>query len=118
MESAAVAAVPLAPHTKEEKEQIRIILKDSVDKSVPYQHRSEYLQELMKREHYFSATPNDIGRTNLMEHDIELSDKDPVYTPQFRLPHEQLQFIRQNVVGWLKSGIVEMANSKYNSPIF
>jgi hypothetical protein len=41
-----------------------------------------------------------------------------VYTQQFTLPIEQIQFIKENVMGWLDAGIVERANSPYNSPIF
>jgi hypothetical protein len=31
---------------------------------------------------------------------------------------EQIEFIRENVMGWLNAGIVERANWPYNSPIF
>jgi hypothetical protein len=41
-----------------------------------------------------------------------------VYTQQFRLPMEQIEFIKENVMGWLDAGIVKRANSRYNSPIF
>jgi hypothetical protein len=41
-----------------------------------------------------------------------------VYIQQFRLPMEQIEFIKENVMGWLDAGIVKRANSPYNSPIF
>jgi hypothetical protein len=31
---------------------------------------------------------------------------------------EQIEFIKENVMGWLDAGIVERANSPYNNPIF
>jgi hypothetical protein len=66
----------------------------------------------------FSADEMDLGRTNIVESYIDLRDKEPVYTQQFRLPMEQIEFIKENVMGWLDAGIVERANSPYNSPIF
>jgi hypothetical protein len=60
----------------------------------------------------------DLGRTNFVESYIDLRDKEPVYTQQFRLPMEQIKFIKKNVIGWLDAGIVERANLLYNSPIF
>jgi hypothetical protein len=66
----------------------------------------------------FSADTMDLGRTNIVESYIDLRDKEPVYTQLFRLPMEQIEFIKENVMGWLEAGIVERANSPYNSPIF
>jgi hypothetical protein len=60
----------------------------------------------------------DLGRTNIVESYIDLRDKEPVYTQQFRLPIEQIEFIKENFMGWLDAGIVERANLPYNSPIF
>jgi hypothetical protein len=31
---------------------------------------------------------------------------------------EQIEFIKENVMGWLDAGIVKRANLPYNSPIF
>jgi hypothetical protein len=66
----------------------------------------------------FSADKMDLGITNIVESYIDLRDKEPVYTQKFRLPMEQIEFIKENVMGWLDAGIVERANSPYNSPIF
>jgi hypothetical protein len=49
---------------------------------------------------------------------IDLRDKEPVYKQQFRLPMKQIEFIKENVMGWLDAGIFKKANSPYNSPIF
>jgi hypothetical protein len=59
----------------------------------------------------FSADELDLGRTNIVESYIDLRDKEPVYPQQFRLPMEQIEFIKENVLGWLDAGIVERANS-------
>ena len=73
---------------------------------------------LMARQHFFSADNLDLGFTYLEQHTIYLKDKDPVFSPQFRLPAEHLKLIQENVAGWLKAGIIERSRSPYNSPIF
>jgi hypothetical protein len=55
----------------------------------------------------FSADEMDLGRTNIVESYIDLRDKEPVYTQQFRLPIEKIEFIKENVMGWLDAGIVK-----------
>jgi len=65
-----------------------------------------------------STTPFDLGRATLHTHNISLRDKEPVYTKQFPLKPEEYQKIRHDVAEWIRIGIVEPANSPYNSPIF
>ena len=65
-----------------------------------------------------STDQHDLGRTETIEHEIELADKSPVYTQQYRLPLEQLNLVKDHLAAWLRAGIVEPARSKYNSPIF
>jgi hypothetical protein len=66
----------------------------------------------------FSADEMDLRRTTIVESYIDLRDKAPVDTQQFRLPMEQIKFIKEKVRGWLDAGIVKRVNLPYNSPIF
>ena len=34
------------------------------------------------------------------------------------MAHDQLQLIKDNVVGWLRAGLIERSNSKFNAPAF
>jgi hypothetical protein len=72
----------LREHTKDELEVIRKSITD-VNRTVPYQYRSDYIAMLMARQHYFSADSLDLGFTDLEQHTIDLKDKDPVFSPQF-----------------------------------
>jgi hypothetical protein len=49
---------------------------------------------LMARQHFFSADNLDLGFRDLEQHTIYLKDKDPVFSPQFRLPAEHLKLIQ------------------------
>jgi hypothetical protein len=108
----------LREHTREELEIIRKLITDNVNRTVPYQYQSEYIAMLMARQHFFSADNLDLGFTDLEQHTIDLKDKDPVFSPQFRLLAEHLKLIQENVAGWLQAGIIERSRSPYNSPIF
>jgi hypothetical protein len=81
----------LREHTHEELEVIRKLITVNVNRTVPYQYRSEYMAMLMARQHFFSADNLDLGFTDLEQHTIDLKDKDPVFSPQFRLPAEHLK---------------------------
>jgi hypothetical protein len=73
----------LREHTKDELEVIRKLITDNVNRTVPYQYRSKYITILMARQHFFSADNLDLGFTDLEQHTIDLTDKDPVFSPQF-----------------------------------
>jgi hypothetical protein len=107
------------PHTAEDTEKIKHALDDRIrEANIPYVERPKYQQMLYSMSAAFSADEMDLGRTNILESYIDLRDKEPVYTQQFRLPMEQIEFIKENVMGCLDAGIVERANLPYNSPIF
>ena len=52
-----------------------------------------------------SRDKHDLGLSSTIMHDVELSDKTPVYTQQYRLPLEQLNLIKEHLAAWIKSGI-------------
>lgn len=81
-------------------------------------HRSKYKTLLMEYADVFSLTSLDLGFSDKVIHDIQLRDKEPVYTKQFPLPADDYDLIRRNVQEWIKIGIVETSKSKYNSPVF
>jgi hypothetical protein len=92
------------PHTAEDTGNIKHALDDRIrEANIPYVERPQYREMLYSMSAAFSADEMDLWRTNIVESYIDLRDKEPVYTQQFRLPMEH---------------IVERANSPYNSPIF
>jgi hypothetical protein len=107
------------PHTAEDMEKIKHALDDRISEAnIPYVKRPRYQQMLYSMSAAFSADKMDVRRTNIVESYTDLRDKEPVFTQQFRLPMEQIDLIKENVMGCLDAGIVERANSPYNSSIF
>jgi predicted aspartyl protease len=106
------------PHTEADKKVIFEGLAASINNSVPYQYQQEYFERLTALHDNFSADSLDLGFSNLISHEINVKDNNPTYRQQFRLAHDHLQFIKDNVMGWLKAGIIEKSRSPYNAPLF
>jgi hypothetical protein len=73
----------LCKHMREELEVIWKLITDNINRTVPYQYRSEYIAMLMAPQHFFSADNLDLGFTDLEQHTIDFKDKDPVFSPRF-----------------------------------
>jgi hypothetical protein len=96
------------PHTAEDTEKIKHPLDDRIrEANIPYVERPKYQQMLYSMSAAFSADEMDLRRTNIVESYIDLRDKEPVYTQQFRLAMKHIEFIKKNVMGWLDAGIVD-----------
>ena len=80
--------------------------------------KHRYLKEFYKFPQVFSLYKNDLGRCQLIQHEILLKTKEPVYIKQFKIPEGHQQAVKDQVKEWLKLGIVQTTRSRYNSPIF
>ena len=79
----------------------------------------QMLRKTIKRfEPVISKNKFDLGLTNLYTHKIHLTDTSPVYHKQFPIPVEHAPVIEEHVERWLQLGVVEPAQSPYNSPVF
>jgi hypothetical protein len=104
---------PLPPSLERQKQ----LLAD-LTLTVPDAQRQKYVDLIFANHDVFSKDKNDLGRANNFTHKIDLKDKAPVYIPQYRLPDTHKIKLEQQVDEWLKMGIIQPSNSKYNSPIF
>ena len=116
-EAQQAAAVPPADKAAAMRD-LHVKIRDIVNADLPERERLQYIKMLSNYLDVFSTSKHDIGRTDTVVHNVKVRDAEPVYTQQYRLPFDQLQVIRDHVGAWLKSGVIERANSKYNSPIF
>ena len=55
-------------------------------------------------------------RTNL--HEITLKTNKPIFVKQFMISDVHMEKKEKHVIEWLQLGVIEPAQSKYNSPIF
>ena len=86
--------------------------------NVPASERTLYSNILVENFDVFSKDKLDLGVANNFEHRITLHDTQPSYIKQFRIPEAHRDSLAGQVTEWLKLGIIEPANSRFNSPIF
>ena len=109
---------PLPGHTPAQAAQVRQMLTDNVNKNTPAHHRARLLQLLHYYEDCFSSSKDDIGRCDLLRHEIDLDTKKPIFIPQFRLSTQHFAAIKDQLAAWIRAGIVRRTRSPYNNPVF
>ena len=72
---------------------------------------------LYKWKHIFSTGITDIGRTNLVEHEIKLHDNIPFREPYRRIPPGMYEEVRQHLKEMLEIGAIRKSNSPYCSNV-
>jgi hypothetical protein len=96
-------------------------VRDAIEAAVAHlpPFRANQLRQLLLEFHdVISRDKFDLGACNLLTHRIVLTEDNPVFKKQFPIPSAHMSVIREHVDNWLRSGIIEPANSPYNSPIF
>ena len=86
--------------------------------NVPDCEREKYLKLILDNHDVFSKSKNDLGLANHYEHSIALKNSEPLYIKQFKIPEVHRVMLEEQVKEWLKLGIIQRSNSKYNSPVF
>ncbi len=59
-----------------------------------------------------------LGQTDTLLHKIALMTEEPIYVNKSKIPDAHREEVGKHVVEWLKLGIIQLALSKFNSPIF
>jgi transposase InsO family protein len=72
---------------------------------------------LIKYQDAFAKNDSDLGRTNVVLHDIDTGDARPIRQPPRRLPLAQQADCEKEVVSMLEKGVIEPGYSPWASPI-
>lgn len=78
---------------------------------------SQVKQSLSSWTHLFCEGPTDIGRTDLLKHQIKLTDDTPFKEPYRRIPPGMYDEVRQHVKEMLDVGAIQPSQSRYSSNI-
>lgn len=65
----------------------------------------------------FAMESDSMTVNNFYKQNLKLTDKEPVYTKNYRTPHSQKEEINKQVKNLLKNNLIEESTSEYNSPI-
>ena len=72
---------------------------------------------LNKWSHVFSASCTDLGRTDLVEHEIKLTDETPFKEPYRRIPPALYEEVRQHLKEMLDAGAIRPSKSPFSSNV-
>ena len=118
-EAAAIAmSQPVSPHTKAQIQEVHRLLAANIHRNTPRHHRARLLQLLYEYQDCFSCDKDDIGRCDILQHEIHLDTDKPIFIPQFRLSSQHFAAIKDQLAAWIKAGIVQRSRSPYNNPVF
>ena len=109
------AHTPPSPLSPEKNKLIGEVIQRS---KIPSTFQRQYTELLTEFGDVVSEDADDLGHSSTVVHDIDLRSQEPVYTKQYTLPEQDLRFIKESVGKWLRNGVIERANSKFNSAIF
>ena len=93
-------------------------IKDNAKINGEEAQRKKYLELFYDFPQVFSRDKNDLGHCKLIQHQIHLKSKEPVFIKQFKIPEGHQDTVKKQVTEWLKLGIIQSSRSQYNSPIF
>ena len=67
--------------------------------------------------HVFSQGPKDLGRTNLVEHEIHLTDEYPFKEPFRKIPPALVEEVREHLKEMLEIGVIRESTSPFSSNV-
>jgi len=103
-----------AQHTSEKKPTQEVDL-ESTDLT---EEQKETAYKLFKKwNHVFSKSSTDLGHTDLVEHEIKLSDSTPFRDPPRHIPPGMLEEVRENIKEMLDCGAIQPSSSPFSSNI-
>ena len=72
---------------------------------------------LCKHSRLFAESDDDLGRTHLVQHDIQTGEAAPIRQPPRRVPEAQREVMDEEVAKMLRQGVIEPGQSPWASPV-
>jgi transposase InsO family protein len=85
---------------------------------VPLEWRPQFLQLIYEFHDVISDSSTDLGRTDVISHEIRLKAPNPVHLKQFRIPWEHQQCVNDYVDKLLEKRCIQPSLSAFNAPVF
>lgn len=79
--------------------------------------RHNFRQLLIKHAGVFAKDDNDLGRTDLVSHDIDTGDIRPIRQPPRRIPTALQEEFDKEMQGMIDKGVIEQGQSPWASPV-
>jgi transposase InsO family protein len=72
---------------------------------------------LIRHANLFARDDKDLGRTDLVEHDIDTGDATPIHQPPRRVPEALKNQVEMEIQSMLEKGVIERGQSPWSSPV-
>ncbi len=82
------------------------------------EYKEKYRALLAKHRKIFSLSKSNLGYCNTVLHKLFMKMEEPVYVKQFKIAEAHQNYLQDQVQEWLKLGIIQPSNSRYNSLVF
>ena len=92
-------------------------LLEGLAKDVSPSQRQQLIDLLARYADVFSSSPSDLGKTELVKHQIDTGDRRPIRQPARRLPIAKQEIEEREVKDMLERGVIEPSASPWASPI-
>ncbi len=106
-----------AQFTEKGKEHFQKLIENAIERSdCPKQYQAELREVLWKNKGVIAETTTEVGYCDLYEPRINLDTDVPIYTPQYKVPHNMKAAVKENIDQFFKMGVIQLSKSPYNSP--
>ena len=76
--------------------------------------RTELLELAQELSSLFTRAP---GTTNLVQHHINLTSDEPVWSKSYPVPYSMREYLNKDINDTMKIGVIRESNSPYASPV-
>jgi hypothetical protein len=113
-----VETTPVQEESHELPEHLVVLWRTACERGELNESVAQQLKLLLIRySKLFATNDNDLGRTTLVQHDIETGDCPPIRQPPRRIPGGQLKEFEQELDRMLAAGVIEPGQSPWASPV-
>ena len=85
---------------------------------VPQHLHQQYIDFVLENHDVFSSSKYELGNCGTVQHRIRTRGEEPIFVPQFKIPHNDQPILLAHVRELLKMKAIRRCHSPYNSPVF
>ncbi len=95
----------------------RLKLEDTELKNFPEEDKKAAIELFINSAHQFARTSVELGKTNLVKHDIKLTDEVPFKARAHRIPQHMYDPVKKTLQEMLDVGAIKPSDSPWASPV-
>ena len=104
-------------HNDEKAFSLSDIGLDLADSKLTDEQKETATQLFAKWQHVFSRGPTDLGHTNLVKHEIKLTDEKPFKEPFRRISPAMIEEVREHIAEMLEADAIRPSQSPFSSNV-